>query len=284
MRVFEITKKYAPAFADFVPDYILSRIQMPGFHTLGEVSAMEAEHYGSGFLQFYDGSVKKLHSAELTYLFVPEEERCESNGFSLIEEMEKRLMVHSIDRIFVKLKGDEIDSLKGYLLKSGFTECTDRPMLFASSINELATERLLMLPDHKGVHCIKDVPKTEVIRTLQSIGQSSLHKRGVDGDFNSDSYSEILSTVYFGKESIGMTLFSELPSGGLLLKMCISTSKEPLKPMLLMLSKAAKIAKKKYLGNTPVFIPCRNEKTKQAIAAVAPEVELKPVWQGEYIV
>ena len=62
MRVFDITKEYAPAFADFIPDYVLAQIGVEGFHTIGEVATDGSDHYAAGLLQYYDGNFSdKMH-------------------------------------------------------------------------------------------------------------------------------------------------------------------------------------------------------------------------------
>ncbi len=195
MRVFEITKEYAPAFSDFVPQYITEQIGKPGFHTLGEVSAIEDKHYGSGFLQFYDGRVKKSHRAKLTYIFVPEEERGEANAWSLMKEMERILKVLEINNIGLDLRGDQIDALKGYLSGMGFSEDKKRTKLMAAPIDMLCSEKLLKLPDRDCVHFLADVPKSESIRVLNGFGEKALMVQGIEPDLNSDSYIKNLSAV-----------------------------------------------------------------------------------------
>ena len=85
MRVFRITKETAPLFAEFIPEYVLARIDRPGFHTTGEAVTDGDMYYAAGFLQYYDGEMCEQDSVRLLYIYVPEDELAVQVAYSLAD-------------------------------------------------------------------------------------------------------------------------------------------------------------------------------------------------------
>ena len=281
MIVYEITKEYAPAFAYYVPKFILRKIGKPGYHSLGEVVLAGEEHYSAGFLQFYDGSAKKSHEAVLTYLYIPKEERGEANAWSLFMEMERKLKALGVKKLTVNLNHLIVDELQPFLVKMGFRESTDKPALITAPVSELTTEKLLSLPDSDAVVPLGQVSKTEVARVMQALGTKKLQAMGIDSDIHADDYSSRLSMMYHAGDSDGLLLVANRPDGGFSLKLCRCAGRNVQKGMLTMLSAAAKVIKQRQLDDAICYITCYNENTLTAIRAINSDADLKPVWQGE---
>ncbi len=281
MLVYEIKKDLAPIFSDFVPEYVLRMVGKKGYHSLGEVFSTDDADYPSAFLQYYDGSVKKSHDPILTYLYVREGERNESSAWSLLREMERRLVSAQIPGIGVRLSGDAIDRLGPYLKKRGFREQDGGVDTVATTTGALISERLLALPDSKAVHSLKDVPKSEIKRVLSSFGEKTLAQLMVDPDISADSFSFDLSVVYRDENANGIFLVTKLPEGGLMARMLRCTGKDSSTPLICMMSKTAKIIKKHGAYSVPVYIPCYNDKTIALVKSLNPDIALEPVWQGE---
>ncbi len=283
MIVYEITKEYAPVFAEYVPKYILGRIGKEGYHTLGQVVSAERLHYTAGFLQFYDGRGKKGHQAVLTYLYVPAEERRESNAWSLLMEMERHLKALGISKIFVEPGEAAYRAIGGYLVKMGFAQCQDKPELLASTLGQLKNEKIMSLPDSEFITPLGAVPKTIGMPVLQRLGSSVQKNLGLDMYIYDDFYTKRISMMYHDKDTQGLLLVGKRPDGGLIIKLCRCSGGDAKKAILYMISAAAKAAEKLYSDDTPVYIPCYNKNTMTVIRAINPDVSLAPVWQGEKI-
>ena len=127
MLVYSIAAEIAPIFEDIVPGYVLRSIERPGYFTLGMLSTDGEWDRVGGFLQFYVGLGKKSREpvAVLTWLTVPEEERGEANGWSLLSEMERMLRPAGLSKMLCLIPAMYTDSLKGYLIQSGWEEQKD---------------------------------------------------------------------------------------------------------------------------------------------------------------
>jgi hypothetical protein len=254
---------------------------MPGYHTLGEVVLAAGEYYPAGFLQVYDGTLKKSHEATITYLYVPEDERGQNNAWSLLMEMERRLRSLGVEKITVNLNDAFIDSLKPYFKKMGFYECINKPKLIMAPFGKLTGDKLLSMPDSSKVKAFSEEPKSELIRAMHLLSGSTLSGTGIDPDINADDYSMKISQVYQDNDHEGILLAKKRPEGGLALKLCRCTGKDIQKGMALLLSAAAKAAKQICTDDTPIIIPCYNDNTMSVIKAINSDVEMKPIWQGE---
>ncbi len=281
MIVYEITKEYAPVFAEYVPGFILSKIGKPGFHTLGEVILAGDEHYTAGFLQFYDGSSKKSHEAVITYIFVPGDERGQANAWSLFMEMNRTLSALGIKKLTVSLNHVTVNELKPYFLKMGFKESKGKPPVVVATMGDLITDKLLSVPDSDAVMPLSKAPKTEVTRVLQAFGAKQLKAIGIDSDINSDDYSFKLSMMYHSGDSDGLLLMTKRPDGGFALKFCRCMGSDVQKGIIMMLAATAKTVKQSHLSDAFCYITCYSDQTMSAIKAMNADANMKPVWQGE---
>ncbi|MCR5098199.1 MAG: hypothetical protein K6B14_04550 [Lachnospiraceae bacterium] len=281
MTVYEIPKELAPVFAEFVPKYILGKTGMPGYHTLGEVVMAAGEYYTAGFIQVYDGTLRKSHEAAIIYLYVPEDEREQNNAWSLLMETERRLRMLGVKKLTVNMNDVFKESLAPYFTKMGFSERTNMPKLVTAPFGELAKDKLLSMPDSSKVRSFSEVTKSELTRVMHLLSGSTLSDTGIDPDINADDYSMKISQVYHNDDQDGILLAKKRPEGGLVLKLCRCTGKDVQKGMALLLSAASKAAKQIYTDETPIIILCYNDNTMSVIRAINPDVEIKSIWQGE---
>ena len=142
MKIYEIEAKYAPAFADFVPEDVLKRVGMPGYFSLGGFSQVDGELYATGFLQYYKGRRSTDRMARLTYLYVPEEERKEANAWSLLTEMHRRLKASRVRGVELALCGAMIEDMKPFFMRMGFTEPRETTPAIMLALSEVFTDKL----------------------------------------------------------------------------------------------------------------------------------------------
>ena len=283
MLVYEITKEYAPAFDDFVAKYILAQIDKPGFNTLGVVSLMGDEHYGSGLLQYYVGPLIEKDTARITWISVPEEEQGESNAWSLLSEMMDRTEVSGIKRVEVALSGEYEKDLKEYFYMQDFTDRTDTVPLLRTTISELFTEKLLAVQETSSLCPISKASVSEVRRILQRLPESELKRTGISPDANVFSLMPQISYVYHSNSTDGILMANTVPEGGVIIKLCRAIGNDPVKAILKMLGALGRKLTGVCVADTPIFIPCTFPNTEVAIRKLNPDIKLEAVWKGELI-
>lgn len=283
MIVYEITKEYATAFDDFVAKYILAQIDKPGFNTLGVVSLMGDEHYGSGLLQYYVGPLIEKDTARITWISVPEEEQGESNAWSLLSEMMDRTETSGIKRVEVALTGEYEKELKEYFYMQDFTDRTDTLPLTRTTISELFTEKLLAVPETNSLCPISKASVSEVRRILQSLPQEDLNKMGISVEANVFSLMPQISYVYHDSNTDGILLANTVPEGGVILKLCRAIGSNPVKATLEMVGALGRKLTGFCISDTPVYIPLVNPNTEAALKTMNPNIKLHSVWKGELI-
>ncbi len=283
MLVYEITKEYAPAFDDFVAKYILAQIDKPGFNTLGVVSLMGDEHYGSGLLQYYAGPLIEKDTARITWISVPEEEQGESNAWSLLSEMMDRTEISGIKRVEVALSGEYEKDLKEYFYMQDFTDRTDTVPLLRTTISELFTEKLLAVQETSSLCPISKASVSEVRRILQRLPENELKRTGISPDANVFSLMPQISYVYHSNSTDGILMANTVPEGGVIIKLCRAIGNDPVKAILKMLGALGRKLTGVCVADTPIFIPCTYPNTEVAIRKLNPDIKLESVWKGELI-
>ena len=283
MIVYEITKEYAPAFDDFVAKYILAQIDRPGFSTLGEVAVLDGEHYGVGLLQYYVGPLIEKNTARVTWISVPEEERGESNAWSLFAEMERRLRSIGISRVSLTLSGKQVSELGGYFKSRNFKETKSVPPLLKTKLSDVFTEKIVEYPQSDAVASLDKVSNAEVRSFLHRLPKDELGKLGITEDIDTNSYVPKLSFLYRKNGTEGLLITSMVPEGGVMLKMCKCLGSDAVKATLIMAGALGRTLNRICVGDTPVYIPGVNENTVAALKKMNPQIVIDEVWKGELI-
>ncbi len=281
MRVFEITKEYAPAFEEFIPKYVLMQIGAPGFHTIGEVATDGEDYYAAGLLQYYDGALCLNGEARLVYLFVPEDERGESNAWSMLREMERHLFTLGIHRVEAYLGGKDRETLEGYFLERGFKPIEDGVPVLKTTFAEMMSEKLLALPKSDHVYLIDQVPRTELNRIIGRFSDRELAAAGISIEHGFDNNTKKLSFIYTDGETDGILISSVMPEGGVIIRALKSIGKDGAKATMVLLSYAGNVLKRVIPGDTPVYINDHSKNARKLIEKLKPDAEVFDVWRGE---
>ena len=283
MLVYEISKEYGPAFDDFVAKYILAQIDKPGFSTLGEVAVLDGEHYGVGLLQYYVGPLIEKNTARLTWVSVPEEERGESNAWSLFAEMERRLRSIGINRVNLTLSGDQLSEVGGYFESRNFKETESVPPLLKTKLCDVFTEKIIDYPQSDAVASLDKVSVAEVRSFLHRLPKEELDRLGISEETDTNAYIPKLSFLYRKNGTEGLLLTATVPEGGVILKMCRCIGNDAVKATLVTVGALGRILTHMCVADTPIYIPCVNENTAPALTKMNPQIVLDEVWKGELI-
>ncbi len=280
MRVYEITKEYGGAFLDFVPDYVVKKIGMPGFHSVGQVVSDGTDHYSAGFLQYYDGELCDPGKARVVYISVPEDERGKSNAWSLLREMNRRLVSKGIKRVEAYLSGEQMGLVQGYFLRMGYAEDEKSAPMIKVSFSDLAPEKILAIPDSKMVHAMTDLPDTEIARVLNKIPKEEIQAIGVRADLRLDASTKKLSFMYLDKETEGVFVATAMPEGGIFIKLIHCNGKDAAKVSAFLIAKAVKWLNGKLPGDMPVYMYNEKDKARKLLTSLKPDVIVEDVWRG----
>ena len=283
MLVYEISKEYGPAFDDFVAKYILAQIDRPGFNTLGEMAVLDGEHYGVGLLQYYVGPLIEKNTARVTWVSVPEEERGESNAWSLFAEMERRLRSIGINRVSLTLSGDQVKEVGGYFASRNFKETKSVPPLLKTKLCDVFTEKIVGYPQSDAVTSLDKASISEVRSFLHRLSGDDLEKLGIPEEIDINAYIPKLSFLYKKNGTEGLLLVTTVPEGGVILKMCRCIGNDAVKATLVMVGALGRMLSRMCVADTPVYIPCVNENTESALRKMNPEINLSEVWKGELV-
>ena len=281
MLIYDITKEFAQVFGDFVSGFVLGQIGREGYHSLGEISYIGKEPYATGFLQYYDGNLITDGTARITFLCVPEEERGESNAWSLLKEMEKRLKARGIKKAQIRLGGSDIIKLQDYMRHMGFAEKKLDAPVFRTELGMFFGKKLLDCPSSEAVKSLKEVPVREVRRLLHSLPPKELKSVGIKEDISGSDFDGRLSFMYREGGREGLFLTSVVPEGGVLVRLCGITGMASARTVLAMMGEAGRLLTKICAKNTPLYIPLTNDNTKETIERVISDIKLEPVWTGE---
>ncbi len=284
MRVFDITKEYAPAFAEFIPAYVLAQIDVEGFHTIGEVATDGSDHYAAGLLQYYDGNFSDNDEARITYLYVPEDERGESNAWSMLHFMEDRVKSKGIKRVSVYLGGIDRKIMEGYLINRGYTALDDETHLIKTTFSEMMSEKILSMPTSKNVSSMADVPVSEIKRILERMPQQELAEAGIILSQGIANKTKRLSFVYHQGDTDGIFVSSIMPEGGLLVQILKCVGPDSAVCAMSLLSFAGNRLKKIIPPFTPVYLSNVGGRAMELIQKVKPDAEVYEVWIGEKLI
>ncbi|MCR5093387.1 MAG: hypothetical protein K6B72_05385 [Lachnospiraceae bacterium] len=280
MRVFRITKEAAPMFAEFIPEYVLTRIDKPGFHTTGEAVTDGDMYYAAGFLQYYDGEMCEQDSVRLLYIYVPEDERGEGNAWSLLHEMDGRLKEKGIGRAEIWLSGEQRELLEGYFVCRGYAVQKDSMPLIRTTLSDLKSETLLKVPVSAGVRTLAEMPRKEVQRILEQIPEEQLATVGVRADGRIDTPTKKLSLVYHDQDGDGVLMASPMPEGGILIRCLRCFGKNTAKVSGMLLSAAWRRLDGSIPSDTPVYIYNIDDRAVRLLDKTAPDAEISEVWRG----
>ncbi len=281
MRVFEITKEYEKAFEDFIPKYVLAQIGAPGFHTIGEVATDGSDHYAAGLLQYYDGFGSDTDEARIIYIYVPEDERGESNAWSMLNAMESDLKSRRISRVTVYLGGEGLDKLKGYLEMRGFKGVSGENTLIKTIFSDMTSEKILAIPPSQHITSMADVPFSELKRILYRLPQQELLSVGIYIGDGFDENTKKLSLVYHDGDTEGLFIASVMPEGGILVRILKCIGEDSAKAAFCLLSFAGNKLKRNIPGDTPVYLYNSGGRALELINRVNPDASVFEVWRGE---
>ena len=281
MRVFDITKEYKKAFADFTPNYVLAKIGDPDFHTKGELATDGEDHYAAGILQYYDGYDSDKDEARIVYIYVPEDERGESNAWSMLNAMESDLKTRGIKRVTVFLGGEDTEKLKGYFQERGFKAIVGEHTMLKTVFSDMVSDKVLKIPPSRNVTPMKDVPISELKRICDRLPKKELAAAGISVSGGIDENTKKLSFVYHDGDTEGIFVSSVMPEGGILVRILKCVGKDSAKAAFSMLSFAGNKLKRSIPKDTPVFIMNVSGMAQDLIKKFSPEASVYEVWRGE---
>ncbi len=270
MNVFSIGLTEAQELESMFDRESFDNIEKEGFYTLG---VLDEEDFVAGVLQFsvHHGTDSKI-SAQIEYIFVPEDFRGSGAGTALVNEYISILKASGITEGYIELSKDLEDELSGFFSSFGFFFDYKSLPVYEITVDTLVGNKALQKVSADRCRSISYLDDGSFADLLRQTGcnLTSDEKTGFD---------EEVSCYYDEEGKSGLFLADKRGTALQAAFLGCDNGKHD-KKLLELLAYATGKASQMYEGGTKVRIVCRESFTKNLMEKLFPGIKPLKVVPG----